>query len=362
MRCSPASRTSSTTRSRWSSATPACCRSSAQDEATRQRAAEGPRRRRALRADRQDVPRHGARAPAAVRAGAAGRGGRWTRSSSPATACAPPTSRSCASLTADLPPVWGDSDQLHQVLTNLIVNAQQALLAGPAPRRLVVRGCGASGRQAVIEVEDNGPGMAPEVAQARLRALLHHQAAGCRHRRRPLGLPGHRHRARRPDRRATARPGQGTRFRSSCRCPQPMPRRRRRVAPVAGRPARGRVLVVDDEPEIAELVAEHLRRDGLTVEVVAQRPRRRCCGCESERLRRGGERPAHARPGRAGAGRRPCARRAPGAGATRRADHRRRAGRRARRGDPRRRAARASRSRSISPRCAARSGGSWAAA
>ena len=32
---------------------------------------------------------------------------------------------------------------------------------------------------------------------------------------------------------------------------------------------RGRVLVVDDEPEIAELVAEHLRRDGLTVEVVA---------------------------------------------------------------------------------------------
>ncbi len=33
-------------------------------------------------------------------------------------------------------------------------------------------------------------------------------------------------------------------------------------------PARGRVLVVDDEPEIAELVAEHLRRDGLTVEVV----------------------------------------------------------------------------------------------
>ena len=27
--------------------------------------------------------------------------------------------------------------------------------------------------------------------------------------------------------------------------------------------------MVDDEPEIAELVAEHLRRDGLTVEVVA---------------------------------------------------------------------------------------------
>jgi DNA-binding NtrC family response regulator len=41
------------------------------------------------------------------------------------------------------------------------------------------------------------------------------------------------------------------------------------AAPVAALPARGRVLVVDDEPDIAELVAEHLRRDGLTVEVVA---------------------------------------------------------------------------------------------
>ena len=29
------------------------------------------------------------------------------------------------------------------------------------------------------------------------------------------------------------------------------------------------MLVVDDEPEIAELVAEHLRRDGLVVEVAA---------------------------------------------------------------------------------------------
>ena len=42
------------------------------------------------------------------------------------------------------------------------------------------------------------------------------------------------------------------------------------AAAVGGGPrSGGRVLVVDDEPEIGELVAEHLRRDGFTVEVVS---------------------------------------------------------------------------------------------
>jgi DNA-binding NtrC family response regulator len=42
-----------------------------------------------------------------------------------------------------------------------------------------------------------------------------------------------------------------------------------RSAPALASPkTTGRVLVVDDEKEIGELVAEHLRRDGLIVEVV----------------------------------------------------------------------------------------------
>src|SRR3712207_8601501 len=35
---------------------------------------------------------------------------------------------------ADLPPLFGDPDQLHQVLANLVINARQALEHRPAPR------------------------------------------------------------------------------------------------------------------------------------------------------------------------------------------------------------------------------------
>ncbi len=61
-------------------------------------------------------------------------------------------------LTADLPPVWGDSDQLHQVLTNLIINAQHALQNVDPPRelRLATR---REGDLVRIEVEDSGPGI-----------------------------------------------------------------------------------------------------------------------------------------------------------------------------------------------------------
>ena len=165
-----------------------------------------------------------------------------------------------------LPAVWGDSDQLHQVLTNLIVNAQQALLQSAPPRRLTVR-LRAEGGQAVIEVEDNGPGIPEGVRQRVFEPFFTTKPQGvgtgvglsvC------LGIvTAHEGRID-----LWSEPGQGTRF--SVRLPLPaVPLAATTAGPApATAPARGRVLVVDDEQEIAELVAEHLRRDGLEVEVV----------------------------------------------------------------------------------------------
>jgi two-component system NtrC family sensor kinase len=57
-----------------------------------------------------------------------------------------------------LPPVFCDPDQVTQVLTNLLVNAQQALEGEPQPRRLRL-GAVADGNAIAIEVADNGPGI-----------------------------------------------------------------------------------------------------------------------------------------------------------------------------------------------------------
>jgi PAS domain S-box-containing protein len=167
----------------------------------------------------------------------------------------------------DLPAVWGDSDQLHQVLTNLIVNAQQALLQAPLPRRLHLR-LRAKDGHAVIEIEDNGPGIPDAVRQRIFEPFFTTKPQGVGT---GVGLSvclaivtAHEGRIN-----LWSEPGRGTRFSVVLPLPTAVPVDASVAIPEAAGPARGRVLVVDDEAEIAELVAEHLRRDGLTVEVVA---------------------------------------------------------------------------------------------
>jgi len=58
----------------------------------------------------------------------------------------------------DLPPVWGNANQLQQVLLNLVVNAEQAI---GRDGRIVVRGR-AAGDMVELVVEDTGPGIPRE--------------------------------------------------------------------------------------------------------------------------------------------------------------------------------------------------------
>ena len=63
---------------------------------------------------------------------------------------------------ADLPLVSADADQLHQVLLNLVINAQHALLERVPPRRLTILARHQVADQRIeLAVEDNGPGVAP---------------------------------------------------------------------------------------------------------------------------------------------------------------------------------------------------------
>lgn len=67
-------------------------------------------------------------------------------------------------LQPDLPAIEADADQLNQVIVNLLVNAQQALLESDGPRLLKIRTSTDERRRSVrLQVEDNGPGVPPEI-------------------------------------------------------------------------------------------------------------------------------------------------------------------------------------------------------
>jgi two-component system NtrC family sensor kinase len=71
-------------------------------------------------------------------------------------------------LAAGLPPIFADPHQLQQILLNLIINAEQAMLSAHGRGTLILRTWHEPERDAVIlEVNDDGPGM-PEEVQAKV--------------------------------------------------------------------------------------------------------------------------------------------------------------------------------------------------
>jgi PAS domain S-box-containing protein len=71
-------------------------------------------------------------------------------------------------LAQDIPPILADADQLHQVMLNLIINAQQSVQDQPPPRRIRVESRFDRAADAIrVTVADNGPGI-PEHLRARI--------------------------------------------------------------------------------------------------------------------------------------------------------------------------------------------------
>jgi PAS domain S-box-containing protein len=172
-------------------------------------------------------------------------------------------------LAADLPPVAGNADQLHQVFLNLIVNAQQAMENQPLPRRLRI----SSDRQADrvrILIADNGPGIQPAIRSRIFDPYFTTKPAGGGTGvglAVSLGIVESHHGSLTVD----CPPEGGATFQvllpiqvpdGQAHHPQP-------VEPdldLAGGP---RLLIVDDEPEVGELLADILRGEDSRIDIAA---------------------------------------------------------------------------------------------
>ena len=170
-------------------------------------------------------------------------------------------------LADDLPTLWADPHQLHQVVVNLVTNAHHAVRASAEPRRITLasRHDRASGRVGLV-VADTGYGIAPEnlarifepffttkplgegtgLGLAMLKGIVEEHGGSIT---------------------VDSEPGRGTSFTIEIPVVSPP---ETAIGPdelQAPRIAPGtRILVVDDEPSIASLLADILESAGFQVD------------------------------------------------------------------------------------------------
>jgi signal transduction histidine kinase/ActR/RegA family two-component response regulator len=176
-----------------------------------------------------------------------------------------------------LPLILADAAQLLQVLLNLVVNAEQAILLGSDRGRIWLTTRHVSDRVA-LEVADDGPGVSPEIAGRIFDPFFTTKPPGVGT---GLGLSILYGIVQQHGGEVTVedRPGGGAIFRvelpvgaaAKFENPQLIPGVER---PLAGVPSllveldRRRILVVEDEPTVARLIADVLGEDGHFVDSV----------------------------------------------------------------------------------------------
>ncbi len=197
----------------------------------------------------------------------------------------PETIRVEVDLDPAAPLILGDADQLQQVVMNLIGNAQQAIEQDSGHGTIRVSTRGTDERRVRLEIADDGPGIPPAVLSRIFDPFFTTKPAGMGT---GLGLSivlsivrEHGGQVQ-----ATNRPGRGAVFSvelpatrplgplprvsaaRSAAGPATVPAEQEAVAAGAAEPSAIRVLVVEDEPTVARLIADVLEEEGFGVDVL----------------------------------------------------------------------------------------------
>ncbi len=172
-----------------------------------------------------------------------------------------------ADLSDDLPQVYGDAGQLEQVFMNLMANAEQAFGGVGRSGRLTITAQPDRLRSLMqIDVQDDGPGIPKRIGRKVFEPLFTTKEVG---QGTGIGL-AFCHRV------LTAHGGsielvpseKGAHFRIHLPLADAAQGGEARSAPHQKSASQGHVLVIDDEEDVAGLIAEILRRDGFTAEEV----------------------------------------------------------------------------------------------
>ena len=181
-------------------------------------------------------------------------------------------------LAGDLPKTMADPYQLQQVVLNLVINAEQSLLEGRGQGNVWIRTSWSSAcaphsgfGRILLEISDDGPGISPEIASRIFDPFFTTKASGVGT---GLGLSlvygiVHQHGG---EVTFENQPGSGVKFLVELPIVPPRTEEQTTIlAPVASRTragVTGRILVVEDEPIVAQLIVDVLREEGHQMEAV----------------------------------------------------------------------------------------------
>ncbi len=171
----------------------------------------------------------------------------------------------CLQLGSQLPAIWGDPDQLGQVFSNLLINAQQALSQFAGRRKIkVATRYDRKHNNIIIKIADTGPGI-PEKIRSRIfepffttKEIGTGTGIGLAFCHRVIESHG-------GAIRVESQLGQGTTFFIRLPASGNSEQICDAVEQSSSREAKLNILVIDDEPDVADLMTEILRNDGHQV-------------------------------------------------------------------------------------------------